>query len=67
MWMAFLNPKGVTFSFDESRRITRVRVAERLGIPPSEVDRMPLRDVDDCLAVWSGDSMIEDSKMRMAR
>lgn len=54
--IAMLVPGSVLFTADEQRRMTRVRIAERLHVLPADVDTMSYYDVCDCLAMWSAEA-----------
>lgn len=58
-----LAPGSVRFDPDETWRINRVRIAERLHKFPHEIDALPKREVQDLIDVWAAD----DRLMRMKK
>ena len=48
-------PKANGLTGEQARRVNRVRMAERLGKLPSEIDAMPWADYCDVLAVWGAE------------
>jgi hypothetical protein len=55
-------PSQVMLDAEEVYRINRIRIAHYYGIPPAEVDRMPITDVEDTLQIMWADE--EDDKRR---
>lgn len=62
MFLATLMPDDVILEDDEAHRINRARLAFLLNKLPHEIDDAPLRDIQDLIAVRSGE--IEAEKMK---
>lgn len=53
------SPGSVVFEGDEEERIERAQLALLLHKLPSEIDAMPLRDVEDVLAIYNANQEIQ--------
>lgn len=57
------DPNGMTM--DEAWRVQRVRIAERYGVPPSEVEKWSWQDIYDTLEVMEADIEIASIRTRL--
>lgn len=53
------SPGSVIFEGDDEERIERAQLALLLHKLPSEIDAMPLRDMEDVLAMYNANREIE--------
>lgn len=58
------SPGSVKWEADDVERINRVQVALLLHMKPEEVDTMPVRDVQDVLAIQQANDQIAAWRMK---
>jgi hypothetical protein len=62
--MSVRSPGSVVFEEADVERIQRAQVALLLHVPPSVIDEMPLRDIEDVLAIQSANEELRQTASR---